>query len=74
MNSDNGQRSGDAHMSDGEMSAEGRHIAGTPAEAATGGGIVLTMLADADAVVAAMEGDDGALPVMADGGAPEPAA
>ncbi len=54
------------------LAADGAYIARTPAEAATGAGIVLTMLADADAVVNAMEGDDGALPVMADSGAPDP--
>jgi 3-hydroxyisobutyrate dehydrogenase len=50
------------------LAADGAQIAGTPAEAAEGAGIVLTMLADADAVVTAMECDEGALPVMADSG------
>jgi 3-hydroxyisobutyrate dehydrogenase len=45
----------------------GAFIADTPAEAAAGADIVLTMLADADAVVAAMDGEHGALSVMAGG-------
>jgi 3-hydroxyisobutyrate dehydrogenase len=53
------------------LGADGVRIADTPAEAAEGAGIVLTMLADADAVVAAMEGEEGALPVMADSDQPE---
>jgi 3-hydroxyisobutyrate dehydrogenase len=53
------------------LADDGACIAATPAQAATGASIVLTMLADADAVVAAMEGDDGALPVMADSRQPE---
>ena len=48
------------------LADHGAYIAGTPADAADGAGIVLTMLADADAVAAAMECDDGALHVMAD--------
>ncbi len=52
----------------GPLAADGAYIADTPADAATGAGIVLTMLADSDAVLAVMEGDDGALPVMADTG------
>jgi 3-hydroxyisobutyrate dehydrogenase len=48
------------------LAAEGAYVADTPADAAAGAGIVLTMLADADAVVTAMEYDDGALPIMAD--------
>jgi 3-hydroxyisobutyrate dehydrogenase-like beta-hydroxyacid dehydrogenase len=54
------------------LGADGAYIADTPADAAAGAGIVLTMLADADAVVTAMEGDNGALPVMADSGQPDP--
>jgi 3-hydroxyisobutyrate dehydrogenase-like beta-hydroxyacid dehydrogenase len=60
-------------MAHGETSASrpartgAAHTAGTVA----GAGIVLTMLADADAVVTAMERDDGALPVMADTGEAE---
>jgi 3-hydroxyisobutyrate dehydrogenase len=50
----------------GPLAADGAYIAETPADAAAGAGIVLTMLSDADAVAAVMEGDDGALPVMAD--------
>jgi len=42
------------------------YIADTPADAARDAGIVITMLADADAVTAAMDGPDGALKVMAD--------
>ena len=52
----------------GPLAADGAYIAETPADAAAGAGIVLTMLSDADAVAAVMEGDDGALPVMADNG------
>ena len=54
------------------LAADGAYIADTPADAAAGAGIVLTMLADADAVVTVMECDDGALPVMADAGGAEP--
>ena len=53
------------------LAADGAYIADTPADAAAGAGIVLTMLADADAVIAVMECDDGALPVMADSGDPD---
>jgi uncharacterized protein YbjT (DUF2867 family) len=41
------------------------YIAETPADAARGAGIVITMLADEDAVTAAMDGPDGALEIMA---------
>jgi 3-hydroxyisobutyrate dehydrogenase len=44
---------------------DGAVVTGSPGEAAEGATIVLTMLADADAVVSAMDSDDGALPVMA---------
>ncbi len=54
------------------LAGDGAYIADTPAEAAAGAGIVLTMLADAEAVVMAMEGDDGALPVMTGSDQPEP--
>ena len=54
------------------LAADGAYVADTPADAAAGAGIVLTMLADADAVVTVMECDDGALPVMADTGEAEP--
>jgi 3-hydroxyisobutyrate dehydrogenase len=50
---------------------DGAYVADTPGEAARGAGIVLTMLADADAVTAAMECDTGALHVMADSDQPE---
>ncbi|MBO0802033.1 MAG: NAD(P)-dependent oxidoreductase [Nocardiopsaceae bacterium] len=46
------------------LAADGVHIAGTPAEAARGAGIVITMLSDADAVTATMGGPGGALSVM----------
>ena len=46
------------------LSGDGAHIAETPAEAARGAGIVITMLADADAVMSAMDGPDGALSTM----------
>jgi 3-hydroxyisobutyrate dehydrogenase len=49
------------------LAGDGAFIAGTPAEAARGAGIVLTILADADAVITAMDGEHGALPVMAGG-------
>ena len=39
----------------------GVEVADTPAEAAAGADVVLTMLADADAVLGAMDGDDGGL-------------
>jgi 3-hydroxyisobutyrate dehydrogenase len=54
------------------LATDGAYIADTPADAVAGAGIVLTMLADADAVVTVMECDDGALPVMADAGEAEP--
>jgi 3-hydroxyisobutyrate dehydrogenase len=47
------------------LTQDGAAVADTPAEAAQDATIVLTMLADADAVVSAMNSDDGALPVMA---------
>ena len=53
------------------LAADGAHIADTPADAAAGAGIVLTMLADSDAVIAVMECDVGALPVMADSSQPD---
>ncbi len=53
------------------LAADGAYIADTPADAAAGAGIVLTMLADADVVVTVMECDAGALPVMADSGQPD---
>jgi 3-hydroxyisobutyrate dehydrogenase len=55
------------------LKEDGVEVAATPAEAARGAGIVITMLADEDAVMAAMDGSCGALSVMpganqADGG------
>ena len=47
------------------LAQDGAVVADTPAEAAEGATIVLTMLADADAVISAMDSDGGALPVMA---------
>jgi len=46
------------------LAADGAVIADTPADAARGAAIVITMLADEDTVIAAMNGPDGALPVM----------
>jgi 3-hydroxyisobutyrate dehydrogenase len=48
------------------LAGDGAHIAGTPADAAGGASIVITMLADEDAVFAAMDGPDGALAAMPD--------
>jgi 3-hydroxyisobutyrate dehydrogenase len=53
------------------LKADGVFIAATPGQAAEGAGVVLTMLADTDAVVTAMECQDGALHVMADSDQPE---
>ena len=55
----------------GPLAADGAYIADSPADAAAGAGIVLTMLSDADAVAAAMEDDGGALPVMSDREGPD---
>jgi 3-hydroxyisobutyrate dehydrogenase len=49
------------------LAAEGAHLAATPAEAADGADVVLTMLADGDAVTGAMDGPDGALAAAAEG-------
>jgi 3-hydroxyisobutyrate dehydrogenase len=46
------------------LAEDGAYIANSPADAARGAGIVITMLADEDAVVGSMHGPDGALPVM----------
>jgi 3-hydroxyisobutyrate dehydrogenase len=54
------------------LAKDGAVIADTPAEAAEGAGIVLTMLADADAVVTAMECGGGALHALADSEQPQP--
>jgi 3-hydroxyisobutyrate dehydrogenase len=48
------------------LDSDGVLIADTPAQAADGAGIVLTMLADTDAVISAMSGDNGALAAMTD--------
>jgi 3-hydroxyisobutyrate dehydrogenase len=45
----------------------GATVAASPADAASGAEFVITMLTDADAVSAAMEGDDGALSAVAPG-------
>jgi 3-hydroxyisobutyrate dehydrogenase len=47
------------------LAADGAAVLATPAEAASGASLVLTMLSDADAVLAAMDGPDGALSVLA---------
>ena len=47
------------------LAKDGAVVTDTPAEAAEGATVVLTMLADAGAVVQAMDARDGALPVMA---------
>ncbi|MFF1639697.1 NAD(P)-dependent oxidoreductase [Streptomyces sp. NPDC058246] len=46
------------------LAAEGAHLASTPAEAAAGADIVLTMLADGQAVADVMTGEQGALTVL----------
>jgi 3-hydroxyisobutyrate dehydrogenase len=46
------------------LADEGVRITGSPAEAAQGADVVLTILADAGAVLFAMDGEHGALPVM----------
>jgi 3-hydroxyisobutyrate dehydrogenase len=43
------------------LAHDGARICATPAEAAAGARVILTMLADADAVISAMEGEQGAL-------------
>ena len=51
------------------LGGDGVYLADSPADAARGAGIVLTMLADEDAVIAVMDGTDGALSAVAwDGG------
>jgi 3-hydroxyisobutyrate dehydrogenase len=47
------------------LAGDGAVVTQTPAEAAQGATIVLTMLADAEALIAVMAAEDGALPVMA---------
>src|ERR1700722_7187009 len=46
------------------LAADGAYLARTPCDAASGAGIVITMLADEDAVLQAMDGPDGALRSM----------
>jgi 3-hydroxyisobutyrate dehydrogenase len=46
------------------LTADGAYLADTPADAARGAGIVVTMLADEDAVIASMDGPQGALSSM----------
>jgi len=46
------------------LAAEGVYLADSPADAARDAGIVLTMVMDADAVMAVMDGPDGALSAM----------
>jgi len=46
------------------LTADGAYLARTPREAADGAGVVITMLADEDAVIGAMNGPVGALAVM----------
>ncbi len=53
------------------LAGDGVHLGTTPRDTAHGAGIVITMLADEDAVIAAMDGPDGALAAMRD--APRPA-
>jgi 3-hydroxyisobutyrate dehydrogenase len=48
------------------LTADGAYLARTPEDAASGAGIVITMLADEDAVVEAMDGPDGALGALSD--------
>lgn len=48
------------------LAQHGVSIADTPAQAADGASAILTILADADAVLASMEGEDGALATAAD--------
>lgn len=43
------------------LTQDGAEVLDTPAEAARGADMILTMLADADAVIESMDGDDGAL-------------
>jgi 3-hydroxyisobutyrate dehydrogenase len=50
------------------LADDGAKVADSPAEAAEGAGIVLTMLADADAVAEAVSGEDGALSALPDDG------
>jgi len=47
------------------LAQAGAHVADTPAEAVDGAEVIVTMLADGDAVIASMEGADGALSAIA---------
>jgi 3-hydroxyisobutyrate dehydrogenase len=49
------------------LAAAGAELAGSPAAAATGADTIVTMLSDADAVIATMAAEDGALAAAADG-------
>ena len=49
------------------LAEQGARLCDTPAEAADGARVILTMLADADAVIEAMRGEDGALSKAAGG-------
>ena len=56
------------------LTQDGVQVFGTPKQAADGAGVILTMLADTDAVLAAVDGPDGAfaaLPPAAGPGGPE---
>jgi 3-hydroxyisobutyrate dehydrogenase len=46
------------------LTTDGAYLARTPEDAASGAGIVITMLADEEAVIRAMDGPDGALRAM----------
>lgn len=46
------------------LTEDGAVVCASPAEAASGAGVVLTMLSDADAVLGAMDGADGALATL----------
>jgi 3-hydroxyisobutyrate dehydrogenase len=49
------------------LAEDGAQISDTPAEAAAGADVILTMLVDVDAVLAAVEGEHGALATARDG-------
>jgi len=49
------------------LTGDGARLCSTPAEAAEGATVVLTMLSDADAVLDVMQGDDGALATAPEG-------
>src|SRR6201996_4480095 len=55
------------------LSKDGVRVCGTPAEAAEGASVILTMLADTDAVLAAVDGPDGAVAAAKEAG-PAPGA